>query len=155
MLHILYLSPGGGGETSPCPSRLTYKLLVPPHIVQRPCPQPPGSREQQTYTKKNDMPPKLSQVALDVQFLYQPLQIILYNFTGLVQLFESLKTQRQLNQFVTQALPIIVRTCTEICGPAYQAPGWARRAILRQRAPELAPKSAETRIRTCSPKPKP
>ena len=68
------------------------------------------------------MPPKLAQVALDVQFLYQPLQIILYNFAGLVQLFESLQTRRQLNQFVTQALPLIARTCTEICGAAYHAP---------------------------------
>ena len=68
------------------------------------------------------MPPKLAQVALDVQFLYQPLQIILYNFAGLVQLFESLQTRRQLNQFVTQALPLIARTCTDICGAAYYAP---------------------------------
>ena len=53
------------------------------------------------------MPPKLAQVALDVQFLYQPLQIILYNFSGLVQLFEDLQQRRQLTQFVSQALPIM------------------------------------------------
>ena len=68
------------------------------------------------------MPPKLAQVALDVHFLYQPLQIILYNFGGLVQLFEDLQQRRQLTQFVTQALPIIVRICTDICGNTYHAP---------------------------------
>ena len=30
--------------------------------------------------------------------------------------------RRQLNQFVTQALPLIVRTCTEICGNTYHTP---------------------------------
>ena len=68
------------------------------------------------------MPPKLAQVALDVQFLYQPLQIILYNFGGLVQLFEDLQQRRQLTQFVTQALPIIARICTDICGNTYHDP---------------------------------
>ena len=99
-------------------------------MVQASPAQAPTHTEEEEKKKKDkkkkkglaEMPPKLAQVALDVQFLYQPLQIILYNFTGLVQLFETLQTRRQLNQFVTQALPLIVRTCTEICGNTYHTP---------------------------------
>ena len=85
------------------------------------------------------MPPKLAQVALDVQFLYQPLQIILYNFSGLVQLFEDLQQRRQLTQFVAQALPIIVRICTDICGNTYHAPRLtnAARALVQDMETQL------------------
>ena len=114
-----------------------------------------GSRSTQAYKQSlksvtEAMPPKLAQVALDVQFLYQPLQIILSNFSGLVQLFEDLQQRRQLTQFVSQALPIIVRICTDICGTTYHAPRLtnAARALVQDMETQLglAPGDGVSRI---------
>ena len=56
-----------------------------------------------------DMPPKFTErIYQDVAYLIQPLQIILYNWQSLSVIYDRLKAARQLDQLVSQALPIIL-----------------------------------------------
>jgi len=55
------------------------------------------------------MPPKFTErIYQDVAYLIQPLQIILYNWQSLSVIYDRLKAARQLDQLVSQALPIIL-----------------------------------------------
>jgi|OrbCmetagenome_4_1107370.scaffolds.fasta_scaffold386816_1 hypothetical protein len=56
-----------------------------------------------------DIPPKFTErIYQDVAYLIQPLQIILYNWQSLSVIYDRLKAARQLDQLVSQALPIIL-----------------------------------------------
>ena len=61
------------------------------------------------------MPPKFTErIYQDVAYLIQPLQIILYNWQSLSVIYDRLKAARQLDQLVSQALPIILGTCRDL-----------------------------------------
>ena len=89
-----------------------------------------------------DMPPKFTErIYQDVAYLIQPLQIILYNWQSLSVIYDCLKAARQLHQFVSQALPIILGTCREICGDAFSQPRLspATQEVVRTTAERLTP----------------
>ena len=88
------------------------------------------------------MPPKFTErIYQDVAYLIQPLQIILYNWQILSVIYDRLKAARQLDQFVSQALPIILGTCREICGDAFSQPRLspATQEVVRTTAERLTP----------------
>ena len=93
-----------------------------------------------------DMPPKFTErIYQDVAYLIQPLQIILYNWQSLSVIYDRLKAARQLDQLVSQALPIILGTCTGICGDTFSQPRLspATQEVVRTTAERLTPALGE------------